>query len=97
VVELEYQADQVDQHDIWISVEHKDLTPDEVEEFRSEMESMISNLKDELSSLEDKVQDALDELVDALPRCTECGEILTDDNRDEDIFDECEDCVEGSK
>ena len=76
MVELEYHAEKIDQHEVWSAGDT--LTLGEVREYEEEMQSMIEGIRDELSSLECKLEDAVRTLKDSLPKCEECGEELED-------------------
>lgn len=95
MVELEYHADKVDQHDIWEAVRRKDVTPTEVDEFRDEMEEMVRNLKDELTSLESKVEDAIQEAEDAVPKCIVCDEPIDPEECEDGVCEDCGDDEDG--
>lgn len=91
MIHLEYQNDQMNEHDVWESLRRGELTRDEVQEFKDEFESLVADIKMEAQSLEDNFDDAIRELEAGIPTCDECGEDLDPDD-DEVCEGYCGDC-----
>jgi hypothetical protein len=82
MMHLEWHLDKLNDaaNELAHNAKHRELTEEEIVEFKQEFTDQIRNLQDEVSSLGGHLTDAVNELYEMLPKCEQCDEILTEDN-----------------